>query len=116
MTAKVDFDQRAFLRGLAESVAKMDAAADQLAKQVGQQIAKELRTAAPVGHTGRLKRSIKSTPGRDAHGPYADVSVGMFYASFLEFGTSRRPARPFFRPTLEKADDAVRTKAVRIRP
>jgi HK97 gp10 family phage protein len=115
VSAHVDFDDKAFLRALNESTDKLDAAAEQVAVQVGRQIASAMRAVAP-DRTGRLKRSIKSTPGRDAHGPSADVSVGVFYASFVEFGTSIRRAEPFFRPTMEQADEAVRTKAVRIRP
>lgn len=115
MSATVEWDQKAFLKALGESAAHMDAAAEQIAEQVGKDLARELRAAAPH-RTGRLGRSIKSTPGRDAHGPYVDISVDVFYASFVEFGASHTPAEPFFRPTMEKADDLIRSRSVRIRP
>jgi HK97 gp10 family phage protein len=53
--------------------------------------------------TGRLRGSITWRLGEDSLGPYADVGTVVFYAPFLELGTSRMAARPFLRPALEAA-------------
>lgn len=53
--------------------------------------------------TGRLRGSITWKPGQDALSPYVDVGTNVFYAPFVELGTSRAPAYPFLRPALEFA-------------
>lgn len=57
----------------------------------------------PGVRTGRLRGSITWRLGRDAVSPYADIGSAVFYAPFLEQGTSRMAARPFLRPALEAA-------------
>jgi HK97 gp10 family phage protein len=53
--------------------------------------------------TGRLRGSITYRPGRDGISPYVDVGSSVYYAPFLELGTSKMAARPFLRPALESA-------------
>jgi phage gpG-like protein len=53
--------------------------------------------------TGRLRGSITWKPGEDEISPYVDVGTNVFYAPFVELGTSRAPAYPFLRPALEAA-------------
>lgn len=53
--------------------------------------------------TGRLRGSITWRPGEDEISPYVDVGTNVFYAPFVELGTSRAPAYPFLRPALEAA-------------
>ncbi len=85
----------------------------------------EMRRLAPVD-TGRLRDSIQAVDDRDAR-VYGKVSAGdvsvyvgpvgstedgdVFYARFIEFGTSRRAAEPFLRPALaarrEQAEERV---------
>ena len=57
----------------------------------------------PSVRTGRLRGSITWRLGADARGPYADIGSAVFYAPFVELGTSRMEARPFLRPALEAA-------------
>jgi hypothetical protein len=57
--------------------------------------------------TGRLRGSITWRPGEDALGPYVDIGTNVFYAPFVELGTSRAPAYPFLRPALEAARVSV---------
>ncbi len=73
--------------------------------------AKRIATGAPPGapghgpgvRTGRLRASITWRPGHDSFSPYVDVGSAVFYAPFVELGTSRMAARPFLRPALEAA-------------
>lgn len=57
----------------------------------------------PNVRTGRLRGSITWEPGADSQGPYVDVGSNVFYAPFVELGTSRAPAYPFLAPALEAA-------------
>lgn len=57
----------------------------------------------PAVRTGRLRGSITWRPGVDAISPYIDIGTAVFYAPFVELGTSRMDARPFLRPALEHA-------------
>jgi phage gpG-like protein len=57
--------------------------------------------------TGRLRGSITWRPGEDALSPYVDIGTNVFYAPFVELGTSRAPAYPFLRPALEAARVSV---------
>lgn len=54
----------------------------------------------PAVRTGRLRGSITWRLGRDALGMYADIGSSVFYAPFVELGTSRMAARPYLRPAL----------------
>lgn len=57
----------------------------------------------PKVRTGRLRGSITWRLGEDVLGPYADIGTNVFYAPFVELGTSRAPAYPFLRPALMAA-------------
>lgn len=57
----------------------------------------------PAVRTGRLRGSITWRPGQDAQSPYVDIGSAVYYAPFVELGTSRMAARPFLRPALEAA-------------
>jgi len=65
----------------------------------------------PSVQTGRLRNSI----GYNVVGPArAQVGTNVEYGLYLEFGTSRMPARPFLRPIVNsrKAMGAARDAAV----
>lgn len=55
----------------------------------------------PAVRTGRLRGSITWRLGEDLNGVYADVGSNVFYAPFVELGTSRMAPRPFLVPALE---------------
>src|SRR5262249_3454469 len=57
----------------------------------------------PAVRTGRLRGSITWRLGADSRSPYVDVGTAVFYAPFVELGTSRMAARPFLRPALQAA-------------
>lgn len=87
-------------------------AADAVAKSTFS-IEQSARALAPRGLTGRLKASITSrataTAGRV--GIAGSVSSSLKYKGpetywrFVEYGTVRVPARPFFRPAAEREKD-----------
>jgi HK97 gp10 family phage protein len=79
------------------------AAAAELTLQAAEGVALDARRGAPR-NTGRGAESIQPWPGRDARGPYADVSWDQdhFYMSFHENGTHKQPARPFLGPALDR--------------
>jgi HK97 gp10 family phage protein len=53
--------------------------------------------------TGRLQSSITWGLFVDGRGLYAAVGTNVFYAAFLELGTSRMPPYPFLVPALAAA-------------
>lgn len=57
----------------------------------------------PAVRSGRLRGSITFELGHDAHGPWARIGTNVFYAPFVEGGTSRMAARPFIVPALGAA-------------
>lgn len=54
---------------------------------------------APASDTGRLANSITFDQMGDLT---ASVGSALAYATYLEYGTSRMAARPFFRPAVER--------------
>lgn len=57
----------------------------------------------PMSDTGRLASSIYFTESFGARrGLEAQVGSNVVYARYLEYGTSRMAARPFFRPAVEE--------------
>lgn len=78
--------------------------AQQAVYKVGMEILRDAVKSCPVD-TGTLARSITYKRGRDASTKLAagDVGTDVFYAPFVEFGTSRAAAQPFLGPALERA-------------
>ena len=66
---------------------------------------------APRGPTGNLKKAqIKKPLKRGNNVASAIAAVDRkkaFYAGFVEFGTSRMAAQPYFRPAVESKGDAA---------
>jgi HK97 gp10 family phage protein len=60
------------------------------------------KQACPVD-TGRLRSSITWRLGRDNVGLAAIIGTNVSYAPYVEFGTTRTPARPFLRAGIEAA-------------
>jgi len=55
----------------------------------------------PSVRTGRLRGSITWNLAEDLEGVYVDVGSNVFYAPFVELGTTRMAPRPFLVPALE---------------
>ncbi len=79
-------------------------------------IQKEAKRNAPVGKTGQLKKNVKlraQKRSRKSIGVNVQVGEGdfkgdQFYAAFIEYGTSKMPARPFMRPAWDKNKDKTK--------
>ena len=75
-------------------------------------IAEDARSRAPLGPTGNLKRSLVAKL-LDKRGDNPRVALAGVdrkiapHAHFLEFGTSRMSAHPFFRPAVESHKEGV---------
>ncbi len=110
MSDGFDFDDRAFLAGLDRLVDRVSGNAGRVVIDVADDLVEEMKRRAP-DRTGRLRRGISKKFGKDFRGPYADLMVEPFYASFKEWGTSREAAQPFVRPSLELAPAALRRRA-----
>ena len=98
MSISVDGDERVIRKLIAMSHLGDNIG---LLEPAAQLIAKELRAQAPRGSTGDLAGSIEVTV--DGH----TVTVGPgregFYGFFLEYGTSKMSARPWFRPAVDRS-------------
>lgn len=53
--------------------------------------------------TGRLRSSIQSRFGQDAHGHWGEVGTNVSYAAYVEYGTRRTKPQPFLRPALAES-------------
>jgi HK97 gp10 family phage protein len=98
-------------RALQAAPAAVQELASDAVTKTGFAIAQRARALVPV-RTGALKAAIGSTPARKtASGPSGRVGTttpDAWYWRFVEFGTVRTPARPFFRPAADaEADDYV---------
>lgn len=113
----------AFRRATKEAFADLTLDSEGQVVDLARDMSKEMRNAAPVmDETERQQRrsteagkasvrakpgrtTIRFTRGRDREGFYCDVgpSRAAFYLAFIEWGTSKLPARPFLRPAIESA-------------
>lgn len=91
-------------RDLARRAIKVEAAAKQ---SMGREAPPSTPGHPPAVRTGRLWGSITWRLGTDSEGVYADIGTAVYYAPFLELGTSRMAARPFLRPALESARSSL---------
>ena len=69
----------------------------------------EARAKAPK-KTGNLKRKIRTRERREEGGDMrfaVEVPRSAFYGRFIEYGTSKMPARPFLRPAAENKTEAA---------
>jgi HK97 gp10 family phage protein len=73
-----------------------------------EQLAKDISNNAPVGATGHLKQSVVAKMlKRIGNKPATAIAaldikkLKAFYGYFIEYGTSKMSARPFFRPTVD---------------
>jgi HK97 gp10 family phage protein len=64
----------------------------------------------PASDTGRLVNSINAQLSGPGEAEAIAGNAAVKYARFLEFGTSRIAARPFFLPALEKSKAWIRQR------
>lgn len=110
---QMTFDTTEFEAGLKRLTADMEVGAERSLRAFAADGEKFVRSGTPA-RSGELRESVTSDVKRDLLGWTAEISVGKFYASFFEWGTRFIPARPFFRPGVEKAMDTLRTQLRRI--
>jgi len=92
-------------------IKKLQSVVEAKSLEIAESVASNARALAP-SKTGALRRSIKAKKSKFKNGG-AIVTVGggeQYYASFIEFGTSKMAATPFLRPAIEMS----RAKAKRI--
>ena len=87
----------ALIKGLANAEQEIAEQANELIQGAGIDIEADAKQACPVD-TGRLRASIKYTPGNMECTVYTNVE----YAKFQEFGTVYQKAQPFLFPAFEK--------------
>jgi HK97 gp10 family phage protein len=85
-------------------------AVDLVLSNAAQFILVQMKQMVPVD-TGRLRSSIvvQGSPGRYVVGP-----VGVAYAAYVEFGTSRMHAQPYVRPAVQKYLDELGEQAAKV--
>jgi len=58
--------------------------------------------------TGDLLKSIKTKKMKGVHGVYSIFTAKKaFYSHFIEFGTNKMAAKPFFRPAIDENTDEI---------
>ncbi|MBM3114553.1 HK97-gp10 family putative phage morphogenesis protein [Jeongeupia naejangsanensis] len=67
-----------------------------------------------VGISSRLKRlkSERTRQKADARNKYRPANYGAYYWRFVEFGTSRMPAKPFIRPTFDAKKTGIARRII----
>lgn len=83
-------------------------------KNAAEPVLEDAKANVPV-RTGKLKKGLKITNVKKKDGmKYILVGVDrgdnseVFYGKFIEFGTSKMPARPFLQPAYEKNKNTIR--------
>ncbi|MCY6354517.1 HK97-gp10 family putative phage morphogenesis protein [Clostridium sp. ZS2-4] len=83
-------------------------------RNAAEPILEDAKANAPV-RTGKLKKGLKITRVKKKDGvKYILVGVDrgdnseIFYGKFIEFGTSKMPAKPFMQPAYEKNKDNIK--------
>lgn len=103
-TARFEFDVDEFERSLADAAKELGKTADEEIDRLGELAADRIRDYVPVGSERKLYDSIDSRPGTDEDGHFVEVgSFDVWYAVFVEMGTSEQEAQPFVLPGLEEA-------------
>lgn len=73
---------------------------DEAVAEFADDVVTHMKGVVPVD-TGKLRDSISKEPSGE--GGYTVGPRGVEYAEFVEFGTSRGPAQPYVRPTVQWA-------------
>ena len=80
-------------------------------QRLATELAKEITTNAPAGHTGNVKENIRGKRRRgkpdlvvsEVHIAERESEKSLFYWRFVEHGTVEQEAKPFVRPAFDKA-------------
>ncbi len=88
--------------GLERLAERIENNAGGIVSAIGERVMQSAKEACPVD-TGALRDSIKMS----VQGNRAVVSANTDYAGYVEFGTSKMPARPYLVPALIMNADAV---------
>jgi HK97 gp10 family phage protein len=103
METRIDVNDTAFVASLTRAWAELRIASEEVLMQKAIEVTNRAKQFAPVA-TGRLRASIAfSEVMHDAKGAYCIVGSDVVYAPFVEWGTFRARAQPFFRPALAEA-------------
>ena len=96
---------RSFVSVIKQRIRQAEAERMAEAAQIG---ADAVRDSAPV-RTGKLRGNVTWELRRESGRMQAVIGVrrDAFYSMFLEFGTVKMAARPFFRPSLQRAKGAM---------
>lgn len=100
--AVFDVDDKAFLAGLEARRRDIHIKTEGRLLRVAQEATQKAQARMPV-RTGRSRDSVHYEVGRDTRGYYVDFGSDWFVVRFIEYGTSRNPARPVLRPALAEA-------------
>jgi HK97 gp10 family phage protein len=92
------------IRGLSSARRRLDSLADRIAgatqdaiSEFADDVVNHMKGVVPVD-TGKLRDSIS----KEVNGMNVTVGPrGVDYAAFVEYGTSRGPAQPYVRPTIQ---------------
>lgn len=104
--ADFEVETDAWERALVDAAGELLSESEDFLKAFGEYAADRMRSYCPLGDDGthELLEAIDARFGSDDRGPYVDIGTfGVFYALFVEMGTSKAAAHPFIRPGLEEA-------------
>lgn len=112
----------AWLRGVSAALVDLELDSEESVAGLAADMSKLMRDGAPVMDPSERARRQKASDGegvrkkpgkttirfrrgRDSRGFFVDVgpSKSAFYLAFIEWGTSKMPAKPFLRPAIEQA-------------
>lgn len=98
------------ISGLMRRSKKIQKIVDGDVREARDKMADTMRRTCPVD-TGALRDSIKEEDNCSGDRIKYDISIGVDYADYVEFGTSKQTAQPFIRPAFaEYLGDLERIK------
>lgn len=101
--AKNDFDVT-LVSHLDDFNGELDEAIKNALYEVGEEaegVCKKIITRRGLVKTGNLRNSITHAEGKYKGEPAVAIGTDVFYATYLECGTSKMEAKPYLKPTVE---------------
>lgn len=111
--ADVTWSDQAFQAAFKNELERLKIAAANALFRVGNQVLNDIKRNTPVD-TGRARSAYVASNGADGLGSFVRISNSVTYVPYLEYGTSRMPARPHFRPAFQKAPSLLSAELRRI--